>query len=450
METLQDILKLQLLISLPQLFIYNLFILILLNPLPKNLFKRLALFTVGHSVCTDLAVFFIPHHWHMLNSFLAHTILLCMIFRDLGKKRLFFIFVASNVFSLFMDLILALFLFYIIGVPDRETMIKEDLPLTMAVLYPQLLLTLIASWFIRKRNIFSAKRFFSLVAEGNRSALSSILLLIILQFGLMAILLFVQISNDHNKPEVTAILIYLIIAVSLFALVVILRLIIKSRDQAVRMTQEVYVEDINDMFTSIRGQRHDFLNHVQVIHTMAQMGKIDQLKTYVSDIVKETREVSDIVHHASPALAAFVQAKMTIAIGRGISFTYELPQQWYISDTAVKIIDVIKIIGNLVDNAFDESMLLPAGQRQVHASIRVENSEILLEVTNQGRVLSDEEKGKIFQPGYSTKGKGHSGLGLAIVTERVKYYRGQLTLESTAQSGTVFRARLPHSAVKSV
>lgn len=81
------------------------------------------------------------------------------------------------------------------------------------------------------------------------------------------------------------------------------------------MTQEVYVEEINDMFTSIRGQRHDFLNHIQVIHTMVQMGRTDQLKSYVADLVKETQEVSEVVHHSSPALAAFVQAKMTVAIG---------------------------------------------------------------------------------------------------------------------------------------
>ncbi|WP_181907310.1 sensor histidine kinase [Cohnella lupini] len=215
------------------------------------------------------------------------------------------------------------------------------------------------------------------------------------------------------------------------------------------MTQEVYVEEINDMFTSIRGQRHDFLNHVQVIHTMVQMNRTEQLKSYVSELVKETRDVSDIVHHSSPALAAFVQAKLTVSLGKSISFTYELPDRWNAQETTVKVIDVVKILGNLVDNAFDETSNLPLGQRQVHASISINKEDrIELQVSNKGRTIDSAERERIFAPGYSTKGEGHSGLGLAIVQERVKHYNGDLSLQSDDANGTtLFRVTLPQTAV---
>ncbi|QJD87640.1 sensor histidine kinase [Cohnella herbarum] len=211
------------------------------------------------------------------------------------------------------------------------------------------------------------------------------------------------------------------------------------------MTQEVYVEEINDMFTSIRGQRHDFLNHVQVIHTMVQMGRTEQLKTYVADLVKETQDVSEIVQHCSPALAAFVQAKITVAVGKGISFTYELPGNWEAEDTTIKMIDIIKIMGNLVDNAFDETGLLPQNERHVHASILISDDKtIQIQVTNSGRTILPEEKERIFVPGYTTKGEGHSGLGLAIVLERVKHYRGKLDVHSDESIKTTeFRISLP-------
>ncbi|WP_182299760.1 sensor histidine kinase [Cohnella cholangitidis] len=215
------------------------------------------------------------------------------------------------------------------------------------------------------------------------------------------------------------------------------------------MTQEVYVEEINDMFTSIRGQRHDFLNHVQVIHTMVQMGKTDQLRAYVADLVKETRDVSDIVHHSSPALAAFIQAKVTVAIGKGITFTYEMPDDWNTDETTIRVIDIIKIMGNLVDNAFDETSLLPQNERQVHASILImKDNTIKLQVSNSGRMLNAQDKERIFLPGYTTKGEGHSGLGLAIVQERVKHYRGELDVHSDENSSTTeIRITLPkHTA----
>ncbi|MFC5469809.1 sensor histidine kinase [Cohnella suwonensis] len=212
------------------------------------------------------------------------------------------------------------------------------------------------------------------------------------------------------------------------------------------MTQEVYVEEINDMFTSIRGQRHDFLNHVQVIHTMAQMGKFEQLKSYSAELVKETHDVSEIVHHTSPALAAFIRAKITVSIGKGIAFTYDLPTDWNPQETIVKSIDIVKIIGNLVDNAFDESMTLSPEQRKVHASIVLNKIESIIEitVTNKGRFLDSKELERIFLPGYTTKGEGHSGLGLAVVLERVKHYKGTLDMKSDNLLGmTTFSISIP-------
>ncbi|KIL36015.1 hypothetical protein SD71_11885 [Cohnella kolymensis] len=352
-------------------------------------------------------------------------------------------YVFSNVFAMVMDLISLAFAIFILGVQNRESLIGEHLYEALGVLYPQLLIILAASWFIRKRNVFSAKQLFVLVMEGERSALTKVIVLMISQFVLLAGLIIIQYSSDQHKPLIVSIVIFMIIIVSLYALALTLRLLIRTREQAVLATQEVYVDDINDMFTSIRGQRHDFLNHVQVIHTMAQMGKTEQLKSYVGELVKETRDVSEIVHHSSPALAAFVQAKLTVALGKGIVFTYELPDNWNVQQSSVRIIDIVKIMGNLVDNAFDEALLLPPDQRKVHASMQLQDNSILLEVVNEGRGLDDKEKEKIFISGYSTKGEGHSGLGLAIVMERIRHYRGEIAVESSDDGTTSFRINLP-------
>jgi sensor histidine kinase regulating citrate/malate metabolism len=184
---------------------------------------------------------------------------------------------------------------------------------------------------------------------------------------------------------------------------------------------------------------------------MAQMGKTDQLKAYIADLVKDTHEVSEIVQHSSPALAAFIQAKQTIAVGKGIAFTYELPSNWNIQETSIKIIDIVKIMGNLVDNAFDETGLLPMEQRKVHASVHFENHTIQIVVTNSGRVLDAKERDRIFLPGYSTKGENHSGLGLAIVLERVRHYNGDVEVRSEEGNPSIlFKITLPHNELTAV
>jgi signal transduction histidine kinase len=443
-----DFIKLDVLVAQPQTFIYWLFCFSLLDPQPPKLFKRLAILTIIHSIYTDALILILPLHLHLINSYLTLIILMFLLFRELRFKQKLFLLLSLVLFSYVMDLITLAIVTYVFNINSRADMLRENLFQVISILYPQLIITLIASWFIRKRNIFSAKHLYSIVTNGEKNTLTKVILLVIFQFFLLGTLQFIHTTPDRYNQILNSILIYITIIVSLLILVSIIRLLIRTRDQAVRMTQEVYVEEINDMFTSIRGQRHDFLNHVQVIHTMVQMGKTEQLKTYVADLVKETRDVTDIVHHSSPALAAFIQAKMTVSLGRGIPFTYELPNNWNANETNVKIIDIIKILGNLVDNAFDETETLPQDQRMVHAAVQINNGFIELEVTNRGRILDTKEKELIFLPGYSNKGKSHSGLGLAIVAERVKFYQGTLHVQSDIECGTtLFRVILCQNEV---
>jgi sensor histidine kinase regulating citrate/malate metabolism len=172
------------------------------------------------------------------------------------------------------------------------------------------------------------------------------------------------------------------------------------------------------------------------------MNKIEQLRSYMDDIVKEAHIDSEIISHPSPALAAFIQTKKEVAITRNIAFTYELPNSLDI-ESSIKSIDLVKIMGNLVDNAFDESDMLPMEQRLVHLSIRLSEGKLGIEVRNQGRLLSEKDKLMILLPGYTTKKSGHSGLGLAIVLERVQFYKGLLNIESCEEKGTSIHVTLP-------
>lgn len=443
MQDFIHFIKLDLLVAQPQAFITLLFCFSFLDPQPKKLIKRLILFTVVHSVYTDILVLVLPLPFHILNSIFFGTLLMFVIFRELALKVKVSMLLFWLLLGLISDIISSAIIVYLLGISTHYDIIRET-PVLIKTLYPQLLIMLVASWLIRNRNLFSAKRFFAFILEDNRKSLLQVIILISIQFCLLGILQFLQLTYD-SSTVINAILVYLTILVSLLALVSIIRLLVRTREQAAKSTQEVYIDDINDMFTSIRGQRHDFLNHVQVIHTMVQMGRTEQLKAYVGDLVKETRDVSDIVHHSSPALAAFIQAKTTVSIGKGIEFTYELPAKWDAGETTVKVIDIIKIMGNLVDNAFDEAMNLPQQERSVFASIRaLEDGSIELLVSNRGRSLTAHDRQLIFKPGYTTKGEGHSGLGLAIVQERVKHYKGSLDLVSDEREGlTTFKVYLP-------
>lgn len=43
----------------------------------------------------------------------------------------------------------------------------------------------------------------------------------------------------------------------------------------------------------LRSQRHDFINHLQVIHAMLQLGRIEKALIYIEDLAKDKGLVDD-------------------------------------------------------------------------------------------------------------------------------------------------------------
>ncbi len=72
------------------------------------------------------------------------------------------------------------------------------------------------------------------------------------------------------------------------------------------------------------------------------------------------------------------------------------------------------------------------------------NDEIQVEIRDTGKGISEEYLGKIFDPGFTTKGVGvGTGLGLSIVHQIVERHQGRIEVESQVGHGTSFKVWLP-------
>jgi signal transduction histidine kinase/putative methionine-R-sulfoxide reductase with GAF domain len=102
---------------------------------------------------------------------------------------------------------------------------------------------------------------------------------------------------------------------------------------------------------------------------------------------------------------------------------------------------VQRMLGNLVRNAF-EAM----SDRGGVLTIRVERDkeDLVISVSDTGRGIPDEIRGRLFGT-FVTSGKpGGTGLGLSIVKKIVEEHRGSVTVDSSS-SGTKFVIRLPQT-----
>jgi len=103
-----------------------------------------------------------------------------------------------------------------------------------------------------------------------------------------------------------------------------------------------------------------------------------------------------------------------------------------------------QVLGNLVSNALHYTPV----DSPITVSVGTRGSEAVLEVSDTGPGLSDEQKARVFERFYRvdtarTRSTGGSGLGLSIVAALVAAHRGRVTATNTHPHGATFTVYLP-------
>jgi len=161
-----------------------------------------------------------------------------------------------------------------------------------------------------------------------------------------------------------AIITIMVTAIMLPIVITVMRYFRKLREQAVQVAQDTYIEEINALFQSIRSQRHDFINQVQTIHSLTKMKMYDELEKFTEAIAGEIHYVNDFINIGNPTVAALVRSKISQAEGFKIDFVRDV-KSVNLHAMAGKTLDINRILGNLIDNAFDEVLKHSEQNRKV-------------------------------------------------------------------------------------
>jgi two-component system sensor histidine kinase SenX3 len=108
---------------------------------------------------------------------------------------------------------------------------------------------------------------------------------------------------------------------------------------------------------------------------------------------------------------------------------------------------LVTAVDNLIANAVAYS---PPGSR-VDVNARVDASEVVISVTDQGIGIEPQDQERVFERFYRTdrarsRRTGGTGLGLAIVRNTVQGHGGRVTVNSEVGLGSTFTIRLPRPA----
>ena len=186
---------------------------------------------------------------------------------------------------------------------------------------------------------------------------------------------------------------------------------------------EIHYAEVENMYRQIRGWRHDYRSHIQVMKAHAAQGDWEAVKSYLDELETDLNTVDTVVKTGNPMADAILNSKISLARSKGITVRAEasVPVALDISE-----LDLCVILGNLFDNAIEASLALPPERRLIRVYIAMKGSQLYLSFTNFTAARKRQKVGGRFQ---STKGEGH-GFGLARMDAVVERLGGYLARNS--------------------
>ena len=174
---------------------------------------------------------------------------------------------------------------------------------------------------------------------------------------------------------------------------------------------EKQVQEVQNIYLTMRGWRHDYHNHLQAMKAYVKMGQYDRLEEYLGLLEQDLDHVNQLIETGNVNLDAILNSKISLAQKNGIAIDYQAkcPETLAVSD-----IDLCALIGNLLDNAVESCEKLTAEK----PFIRLYMSN----ATNETVRKMDSE--------YISQKRGNHGHGLKRINLVVEKYGGYINRQN--------------------
>jgi len=256
---------------------------------------------------------------------------------------------------------------------------------------------------------------------------------------IIASLLLAVLYFTGNSSISTSVMVLVLIPLVIIGNALLMRnswSVLLSKDEQTEMMQTM--TGIDELNRKLRAQRHDFINHLQVVHSLIQLQEYDDAAKYIANTYEDIRQVGELLKTANPAVNGLLAAKKQKASENSINLEFHITAR--IERAPIPDWELCRVLSNLLDNAIYAAAEL-AGS--VHVTLREDIHSIYFSIENSGNI-DNAVINKIFEPGITTKGEKGTGMGLYIVKETIEKYNGQVTYE-TGEGTTRFYGYIPAS-----
>jgi sensor histidine kinase regulating citrate/malate metabolism len=207
------------------------------------------------------------------------------------------------------------------------------------------------------------------------------------------------------------------------------------------------LEVVRRLTESLRSQNHESANRLHTVVSLIEMGRAEEAVEFATAELHVAQLLTDRVVGAvdDPVVTALLLGKSAEAAERGIDLviTGAVPE-----DVGIAPRDLVTVVGNLVDNAFDA--VAEADPRRVEVAFDGDAGTLRVRVGDSGPGLDEESAARVLDRGWTTKaapGTGR-GLGLALVLQTARRHAGTVAVDRSPLGGARFTVTLRPAAAE--
>ncbi|MEU9890493.1 sensor histidine kinase [Sphaerisporangium sp. NPDC051011] len=227
-------------------------------------------------------------------------------------------------------------------------------------------------------------------------------------------------------------------------------LTLRDRTDLDAMARELDV--VRALSDALRAQAHEYTNRLHTLSGLLSLGHRDEAVAYLRELADDplATEYGDGGRLRDPYIRGLLAAKTAVASERGVDL--RLSADSFVPAQLKAPLDVVTILGNLVDNA---TAAAQAGSRRpawVEVSLVSEADVLHMVVVDSGDGVPAEAVDRLFDQDFTTAAddaRPH-GVGLALARRLTLRHCGELALTraSGTDCGAVFVTRLPNAITR--
>ncbi len=380
------------------------------------------------------------NQFRIIINIILFTCLIRIIFKeswwDTVKLSIF-----NALFGILTQIISQALILNVLNLTIAQVM-NDHLFVLFTMVLPFDLLSIVFALCLRKLRPIIISIFAQVKLYKKTSYITSIAVAILLQLTLLTSIWIDYVDNYKLAGNT----LHFIVFMSIILSIVILSLFILHR--TIRVTEEKIVEasgnamseNLYSLLNSVRGQRHDFINHVQIIKSLFHTEDKEGLCTYLDDLTDDITVLNNILKVDNPFVGALLNSKITQAGLKGIDLQVDIDAK--LATLSSKAFDLTRILGNLINNAIEDLEQNHRDEKWIRVIIQEHGPFLSVAVTNPGSPPVEIVE-KLMEPGYTTKGGEHGGLGLHICKQLSKKLHGKLECNVIAGIETSFSLMIP-------